>query len=102
MEMQGGNAPINSDSRIKKILNKFFVRYAQKKTRSTMTISLATLQGAACMNNTLCLGVFLALMFFKSLAWEFSAETLAIIFVELAMALYYSLKTTFNVRDGLA
>jgi Ca2+/Na+ antiporter len=30
--------------------------YAQKKTSKTIAISLATLQGAACLNNTFCLG----------------------------------------------
>ena len=29
------------------------------------------------MNNTFCLGIFLALIFFKEIAWEFSAETVS-------------------------
>jgi hypothetical protein len=44
-------------------------------------------QGAACMNNTFCLGIFLALVFFKGLAWEFSAETISIIAVEIVIGL---------------
>lgn len=75
-------------------------QYACKRTRSTLTISLSTLQGAACMNNTFCLGIFLALLYFKRIAWEYSAETLSILCVEVAMA-YYSLRTTFLVLDGL-
>ena len=39
------------------------------------------------MNNTFCLGIFLALVFFKELAWEFSAETIAIIAVEIVIGL---------------
>lgn len=39
-------------------------------------------QGAACMNNTFCLGVFMFLIYFRSLAWEFSAETVSILLVQ--------------------
>jgi len=61
------------------------IAYALKKTQKTITISLAALEGAACMNNTFCLGIFLAIIFFKGLAWKFSAETISILFVELAV-----------------
>merc|ERR1712160_224449 len=33
--------------------------YAAKKTRKTMTVSLSALEGAACMNNTFCLCIFM-------------------------------------------
>ena len=75
-------------------------QYASKRTRATMTISLSTLQGAACMNNTLCLGIFLALMYFRHLPWEYSAETISICLIESVMA-YYSFRTTYRVLDGL-
>lgn len=60
--------------------------YAQKRTGKSITTSLSTLVGAAIMNNTFCLAIFLGLVYFKGLAWEFSAETLCIVFVQLAMA----------------
>ncbi|CAM9905519.1 unnamed protein product, partial [Heterosigma akashiwo] len=56
--------------------------YAAKKTSSTILVSLSALQGAACMNNTFCLAVFFALIYFKGLAWEYAAETFSIIFVQ--------------------
>jgi len=56
--------------------------YAKKKTKSAITTSLSTLIGAACMNNTFCLGIFYGLIYFKGLAWQFTAETTAIIFVQ--------------------
>ncbi|CAK0860965.1 unnamed protein product [Prorocentrum cordatum] len=56
--------------------------YASKKTPSSITNSLSSLLGAACMNNTFCLGIFLALCYFQGLAWQFTAETIAIIFVQ--------------------
>lgn len=61
--------------------------YAQKKTPKTITISLNTLEGAACMNNTFCLAIFLGLIYVQGLAWKFTAETLSILVVELVMFL---------------
>ena len=38
------------------------------------------------MNNTFCLAIFMALIYFKGLAWKFSAETLTILIVEILVA----------------
>ena len=56
--------------------------YAKKRTTKSITTSLSTLIGAGIMNNTFCLGIFFALIFFKKLAWVFTAETTAIVLVE--------------------
>jgi len=69
------------------------INYSMKKTKKTITISLAALEGAACMNNTFCLGIFLALIFFKNLVWEFSAETISILLVEVALFFVAQIKT---------
>eukprot|EP00811_Abedinium_folium_P001365 NODE_11247_length_1299_cov_2.880546.p1 GENE.NODE_11247_length_1299_cov_2.880546~~NODE_11247_length_1299_cov_2.880546.p1 ORF type:complete len:337 (-),score=98.19 NODE_11247_length_1299_cov_2.880546:287-1201(-) len=74
--------------------------YALKKTSKTITISLNTLEGAANMNNTFCLGIFLGLIYFQNLAWRFTAETFAIIFVELVMAVYVMMKPVQTVLDA--
>lgn len=75
--------------------------YAAKKTSKTMSISISALLGAACMNNTFCLGIFAALLYFKGgLLWEFSAETIAILFVELVIG-YFALKKTQRLLDAL-
>ena len=60
--------------------------YASKKSRKTITVSLSALEGAACMNNTFCLAIFMALIYFQGLVWKFSAETLAILLVEILVA----------------
>jgi Ca2+/Na+ antiporter len=60
--------------------------YAQKKSRKTITISLTSLLGAATMNNSFCLAIFMLIIWARGLAWEFSAETIAILFVELSVA----------------
>jgi len=61
--------------------------YASKKTRKTITVSLTALEGAACMNNTFCLSIFMGLIFFRQLAWQYTAETAAIIIVEVVVAI---------------
>ncbi|CAN0455210.1 unnamed protein product [Ectocarpus sp. 8 AP-2014] len=66
--------------------------YSLKKTSRTI--------GAACMNNTFCLGVFMFLIYFRNLAWEFSAETVTILLVQAVMAVL-SLRNTFRVVDGV-
>ena len=43
------------------------------------------LLGASTMNNTLCLSVFLVLVYARKLAWEFSAEVLTILTVEIVV-----------------
>ena len=68
--------------------------YALKKTSKTITISLVALEGAAIMNNSFCLGIFLALVAVRGLAWQFTAETLAILVVQAAMAVV----ATFRVQ----
>jgi hypothetical protein len=47
------------------------------------TISLSTLEGAAVMNNTWCLGIFLYVIWLNGFDWRFTAETLNIIIIEL-------------------
>ena len=72
--------------------------YASKKTRKTITVSLTALEGAACMNNTFCLCIFMGLIFFRKLAWQYTAETIAIIVVEIAVAIMVqsNVMTTFR------
>jgi len=64
------------------------INYARKKTLRTATIGCESLIGAACMNNTFCLAIFLLLIFARKLVWEFTAETLSILFVEVCMLIF--------------
>ncbi len=50
-------------------------------------------QGAAIMNNTFCLGIFMILIFARDLPWTFSAETISIFAIQAVMALYAQKKT---------
>merc|ERR1712134_225496 len=60
--------------------------YAQKKTIKSMTTSLSTLEGAAVMNNTFTTGVFFALIYLRGIAWEFQAETIVLVLIQVAIA----------------
>eukprot|EP01048_Picozoa_sp_COSAG05_P033563 COSAG05_NODE_13532_length_426_cov_1.262997_1_plen_114_part_01 len=42
-------------------------KFALKKTQATITVSLSQLEGAAIMNNTFCLGIFMVLIFLQNL-----------------------------------
>jgi Ca2+/Na+ antiporter len=67
--------------------------YAAKKTSATITVSFAELTGAGAMNNTFCLSTFMGLIYVRGLAWEYTAETIAIVLVEFIMAYMVQRKT---------
>ena len=50
------------------------VIFAAKKTQSSADMAFLSLLGGVTINNTFCLGIFLALVYFRGLQWEFSAE----------------------------
>lgn len=62
-----------------------------------ITILLLQIYGSATMNNTLCLAVFLALVYFRNLTWDFSAEVLVILIVCIVMGLFASFRTTYQL-----
>jgi len=76
--------------------------YAVKKTKGAITTSLSTLVGAAIMNNTYCLGVFFTVIFVKDLAWEFTAETISIVLIQLAMGIIILRSTNHSVFTAIA
>jgi Ca2+/Na+ antiporter len=74
--------------------------YAMKRTQKSMTTSLSTLLGAGIMNNTFCLGIFFALIFFGHLAWEFTAETISICLVQIMVAVSVMFRQTQRLLDA--
>jgi len=76
------------------------LNFSRKKTIRTATIGCESLIGAACMNNTFCLSIFLLLIFCQKLAWRYSAETLSILFVELIM-LVFAVQRTQRLLYGI-
>jgi Ca2+/Na+ antiporter len=74
--------------------------YASKKTTKTISVSFSALEGAAAMNNTFCLSIFMGLIYFRGLAWQYTAETIAIILVQ-AFIYYMTLKDNLTAMDGI-
>jgi Ca2+/Na+ antiporter len=74
--------------------------YASKRTRLTMSSALSALEGAGSMNNTFCTGIFLFLIYSRGLAWRFTAETAAIIAVELLVAAQVLTRTYITLFDA--
>ena len=63
-----------------------------------MTVSFATLMGAAVFNNTLVLFVVLMIILLRGLAWRFTAETIAVLFVEYVLVLVVLVTNVHTVR----
>ena len=55
---------------------------AMQKEKDKINMTFSQIYGACIMNNTLCLGVFCALIFFRDLDWYFSAEVTVIVLFE--------------------
>jgi len=77
------------------------MKLASKKTPSSLTQSLQTLIGAACMNNTFCLGIFLFLIYYQGLAWKFTAETLTIFLVQFLVFLIVIKSKVQTLKTGI-
>merc|ERR1719162_2214930 len=77
------------------------MKLAAKKTPPSLTQALQTLEGAACMNNTFCLGIFLFLIYYQGLAWKFSAETLSIFLVQLLVFLIVIASKVQTMKTGV-
>jgi len=75
--------------------------YASKKTKAGITTALSTLVGAACMNNTFCLAIFLALVYFQSLAWQFTAETICCVSVQYMVGILTLKACSQTTKDAL-
>jgi len=75
--------------------------YAKKKTMKTITISMSTLEGAACMNNTYCFSMFMVVILMNSLSWSFFAEVTSMVLVEIILAVYAYRVEVMTLGDGL-
>nr|CAD1822234.1 unnamed protein product [Ananas comosus var. bracteatus] len=69
--------------------------FASRKKQRTSSLTFSEIYGGVTMNNTLCLAVFLALVYLRHLTWDFSSEVLIILIVCLVMGLFTSFRTTF-------
>jgi Ca2+/Na+ antiporter len=77
------------------------MKLASRKTSGSITQSLQTLEGAACMNNTFCLGIFFYLIYAQGLAWKFTAETLCIFLIQFLVFLIVIKSNTQTMKMGV-
>lgn len=59
---------------------------ARRQSASSITVTFSQLLGAATMNNTFCLGIFLILVYVQDIPWNFTAEIVPIIAVQVIVA----------------
>ncbi|CAA7402567.1 unnamed protein product [Spirodela intermedia] len=69
--------------------------FASRKKQRTSSLTFSEIYGAVTMNNTLCLSVFLAIVYIRHLTWDFSSEVLIILIVCIVMGLVASFRRTF-------
>ncbi|EDO35059.1 predicted protein [Nematostella vectensis] len=70
--------------------------FASKKKKENVSMTFSQLYGAGTMNNTLCLGIFAALVYFRELRWYFSAEVTVIVLIQWAVGLV-GLRHTYKI-----
>ena len=75
--------------------------YAQQRTRKSITVALSSLEGAAIMNNTYCLGIFYALVYFRGIKWNFFPQVVAILFVQIVVGFLAITKRMHQMSDAL-
>lgn len=76
--------------------------FALKKKKRTISLTYSQVYGAITMNNTLCLGVFLLLVYLRGLVWEFSSEVTVIIISTLVVGVVAATRRTFQTWLGWA
>lgn len=72
------------------------LQFAKKKTDVSMGLTLSALYGAATMNNTFCLSIFMGLIYFRGLAWTYTAEVCGILVVIYAVG-FIGLRQTIKM-----
>ncbi|CAD6251268.1 unnamed protein product [Miscanthus lutarioriparius] len=71
------------------------ITFASRKKQRTLSLTFSEVYGGVTMNNTLCLAVFLGLVYVRGLTWDFSSEVLVIFLVCTIMGLFTSFRTNF-------
>ncbi|XP_073280194.1 sodium/calcium exchanger NCL2-like [Primulina huaijiensis] len=73
------------------------IKEARKKKLQTTSLTLSEIYSTVFMNNILGLAVLLSLIYFRGVAWKFSAEILTVLFVSLIIGCLSSVSTIFPV-----
>ncbi|XP_038708614.1 sodium/calcium exchanger NCL-like isoform X1 [Tripterygium wilfordii] len=69
--------------------------FASRKKLRTASLTYSEIYGSVTMSNILSLSVFLGLVYFRELDWNFSSEVVTILIVCIVMGMIASFRTTF-------
>ena len=75
--------------------------FAAKKTNEGISLCHASLLGGASMNATMCLAVFMALIYFRGLTWSFTAEVITLFLVTVIVGLNSALSKTIRLWQAV-
>ncbi|CAL8462752.1 g2285 [Coccomyxa elongata] len=70
--------------------------FASRKQKKNISLTFSQVYGAATMNNTMCLGLFLLVMHIQRLPWTYSSEVLVTVGATALVGLLGYTKTTFR------
>lgn len=69
--------------------------FAMRKRRKNISMTYSQIYGGVTMNNTLCLAIFLAIVYYRGLTWDFSSEVLVILVATVVIGALASVRITF-------
>eukprot|EP00803_Ostreobium_quekettii_P010909 evm.model.scf_1988.1 EVM.evm.TU.scf_1988.1 scf_1988:1312-9743(+) len=75
--------------------------FAMKKKKKNMNLTFSQVYGMVTMNNTMCLGLFLLVVFVQDLPWDYTAEVTAIVIPTIIVGYVGSSATTFRTYVAL-
>ncbi|OMP10032.1 Calcium-binding EF-hand [Corchorus olitorius] len=75
--------------------------FARRKKLTTASLTFSQIYCSVTMSNILSLSVFLGLVYFRDLTWDFAAEVLVILIVCIVMGAIASFRTTFPLWMSL-
>ncbi|KAL2649699.1 hypothetical protein R1flu_017827 [Riccia fluitans] len=85
----------NSSEAISSIL------FALKKKKKNISMTYSQIYGGVTMNNTMCLAIFLAVVYYRGLTWDFSSEVLVVVIATVVIGILASVRVTFSLWMAL-
>lgn len=71
------------------------ILFAARKKKRNMSLTYSQIYGGVTMNNTMGMGIFLAVIYFRGLVWDFSSEVVVVCLVVIVMGLLASFRRVF-------
>ncbi|KAK9867487.1 hypothetical protein WJX84_007699, partial [Apatococcus fuscideae] len=72
------------------------VRFASKRRQKNISLTFSNIYGSVTMNNSLCLGIFLLIIYSRHLEWVYSSEVTVVVGCTVLVGLLASSRRTFK------